>query len=96
MKFSQVLRTEREKRYYTIRQVCKILNIPLSSYHGWENGGSLLLNDKNFNYLKKIKEHYNLSWEYLFEGENRNQNLERAAFFISEYVRETHQKCSEV
>jgi len=86
MKLSKVLKTEREKRCYTIRQFCKIIGVPLANYHGWENGGNLILNKKNYEHLKKIKKHYELSWEYLLEGEDENLNLEKAAFFIAEHV----------
>ena len=73
--------------------------MPLANYFGWENGVAPELNEKNFGYLKKIREHYRVSWEHLFEGHDSTLNLTKAAFFLFEHlkkqsVQEEKQGCS--
>jgi len=87
MKLSQVLKHEREKKHYSMRQLCKITAIPISGYHGWENGAAPVFNCKTYNYLKRIKIHYSISWEYMFEGSDPSLNLEKASLFLSEYIK---------
>ena len=83
--FSRRLKQRREEKGISIRKISKDLEIPKSTYEGWE----LDSHPRRSNQYKLLADYLEVSVEYLICGNERRKEAEEILFVLEKFIIQT-------